>query len=62
MMADISEYRRTLAWKAGHKAALDGKPRDKNNHQRGTIYFDDWMDGHDAGADEAARLARFGAA
>lgn len=41
----MSEHRRRLAFKAGKKAALNGKPETENNRQRGTIFFDDWYDG-----------------
>lgn len=41
----ISDYRRGLAWKAGHKAARAGNTATANNRQRGTIYYDDWADG-----------------
>ena len=51
-MKDISEHRRRMAWTAGKKAALSGKPRDTNNRTRGTIYFDDWADGWDEGERE----------
>ena len=44
-MSDVSDYRRNLAWFAGVKAALAGKPVTANNRQNGTIYFDDWHDG-----------------
>jgi hypothetical protein len=41
----MSEYRRRLAYEAGKKAALSGKPESANNRQPGTIFFDDWCDG-----------------
>jgi len=44
-MADVSEYRRDLAWKSGQKARLAGKGREVCKRERGTIYFDDWQDG-----------------
>ena len=61
-MDDISEHRRNLAWLAGERAGRAGKPEDVCDRQRGTIYFDDWMDGHQAGAETrrnaAAMLAK----
>lgn len=44
-MGDVSEYRRRQAWFAGRKAAEANKPKTACNRQRGTIYYDDWMDG-----------------
>ncbi len=44
-MADVSEYRRSLAAKAGYKAFKAGKPIETNNRQPCTIYYDDWCDG-----------------
>jgi hypothetical protein len=41
----MSEYRRQLAYAAGRKAALEGKPETANNRERGTIFYDDWGDG-----------------
>ncbi len=41
----MSEYQRMLAYEAGKKAALAGKPETANNRERGTIFFDDWYDG-----------------
>lgn len=55
----MSDYRRQQAWTAGKKAALAGKPRSSCNRQRGTIFFDDWMDGFGEG-EEAAPRARTG--
>lgn len=43
--AEISEYRRGLAWKAGQKARSADKGRETCNRERGTIYYDDWQDG-----------------
>lgn len=45
----MSEYRRMLACIAGEKAARAGKPRPSCNRERGTIFYDDWMDGYDHG-------------
>jgi hypothetical protein len=42
------EYRCHLAAKAGAKAARAGKPRASNNRERGTMFYDAWMDGYDA--------------
>jgi hypothetical protein len=42
----MSDYRRNLAWRAGHKAALANKTLAANNRQEGTIFYDDWCDGH----------------
>lgn len=44
-MAKISEYRSMLAFRAGRKARLAGKPNTANNRERGTVYYDDWWDG-----------------
>ena len=44
-MSNISEYRCILAFKAGRKARLAGKPITANNRERGTVYYDDWWDG-----------------
>lgn len=49
------EHRRRLAYTAGRKAALAEKSRDKNNRQRGTIFYDDWADGWDEGHHERKR-------
>lgn len=54
-MGNISEYRRRQASAAGQKAFRDGKARATNNRQRGTIYYDDWMDGWDYASYEADR-------
>lgn len=48
-MEDISEHRRNLAWLAGDRAARNGKSEDACDRQPGTIYFDDWHDGYEAG-------------
>jgi hypothetical protein len=61
----MSDYRRNLAWKAGNKAALAGKGRHTCKRQPGTIFFDDWHDGFDAGRDDVdvlieARLDEMG--
>jgi hypothetical protein len=43
----MSEYLRRLAFKAGEKAARQGRPGSVCNRQRGTIFFDDWHDGYE---------------
>ena len=48
-MAEVSEYRRMLAARAGRKAALAGKKRASCDRERGTIYWDDWCSGYDDG-------------
>jgi hypothetical protein len=54
----MSEYRRHLAFKAGRKAALEGKPATANNREWGTIFFDDWDDGwNEGGRAKAERSA-----
>ena len=55
-MADVSDYRRSLAYKAGHKAALAGKLRTANNREPCTIYADDWYDGHNEGVEQIQRI------
>jgi len=44
-VGEVSDYRRAQAWKAGSKAANEGRGREANNRQHGTIYYDDWCDG-----------------
>lgn len=48
----MSDYRRSLAWKAGRKAAIAGKSENANNRQSGTIFYDDWCDGWNDGLRE----------
>jgi hypothetical protein len=50
----MSDYRRRLAYQAGRKAALSGKPETANNREWGTIYFDDWADGWQSARKAAA--------
>tara|TARA_Y100000114_G_scaffold153717_2_gene174266 strand:- start:28690 stop:28878 length:189 start_codon:yes stop_codon:yes gene_type:complete len=45
----VSDYRRQQAWVAGNKAGKAGLPSDRNNRQRGTIFYDDWADGWEEG-------------
>lgn len=45
MSGGVSDYRRNLAWKAGEKARLAGKPRTACDRQPCKIYADDWHDG-----------------
>lgn len=45
-MIVVSEYRRSLAFKAGAKAAREMKPKGVCNREQGTIYYDDWHDGY----------------
>ena len=51
----MSDYRRHLAWNAGYKAGQAGKPREKNNRQPGTIFYDDWADGWEDGDHDRRR-------
>ena len=44
-MDEVSDRRRNLAWLAGERAARQGKPASSCDRIRGTIYYDDWMDG-----------------
>jgi hypothetical protein len=48
MSGGVSDYRRNLAWVAGKKAAMSSKPKTVCNRERGTIYYDDWMDGYNS--------------
>ena len=48
----MSDYRREQAWKAGYKAARDGKSRETCNRRQGTIFWDDWHDGYNDGERE----------
>lgn len=54
----MSDYRRTLAYRAGRKAALAGKSRASCNRQPGTIFFDDWHDAFDEARREADLVGR----
>ena len=51
----MSDYRRQQAWTAGNKAGKAGKPRESNNRQRGTIFYDDWADGWEEADNERWR-------
>lgn len=48
----VSVYRRHLAWEAGRKAAMTDRPETANNRFPGTIFYDDWCDGYQAGKRE----------
>jgi hypothetical protein len=41
----VNDCLRSLAYAAGRDAAENGLGRDSCNRIRGTIYFDDWIDG-----------------
>jgi ribosome modulation factor len=46
----MSDHRRRKAYVAGEQAARDGKGREACTRQRGTIFYDDWMDGWESAA------------
>ena len=48
----MSDYRRTQAFQAGRKAGLAGLDVRVCKRMPGTIYFDDWHDGHAEGLRE----------
>lgn len=46
-MPNISDARRTQAWRSGVNAANAGKSRASCRWPHGTIYFDDWHDAYE---------------
>lgn len=52
----MADNRRAIAWAAGQKAALDGKPASVCRRRPGTIFYDDWHDGHEDGLRARAEM------
>jgi hypothetical protein len=50
--------KRQAAWNTGYTAAMHGSPPAACREQPGTIFFDDWNDGHDEGTRDRERPAR----